>query len=46
MVNDMAKKEDLKKQILELTREYYQEVHGTSKRLICKLPLVVHSWRN
>lgn len=28
MVNDMAKKEDLKKQILELTREYYQEVHG------------------
>ena len=24
----MSKKEDLKKQILELTREYYREVHA------------------
>ena len=24
----MSKKEELKKQILELTREYYREVHG------------------
>ena len=24
----MAKKEELKKQILELTREYYREVHA------------------
>jgi Predicted pyridoxal phosphate-dependent enzyme apparently involved in regulation of cell wall biogenesis len=27
----MAKKEELKKQILELTREYYKEVHGQPK---------------
>lgn len=27
----MSKKEDLKKQILELTREYYREVHGVKK---------------
>lgn len=34
MVNDMAKKEDLKKQILELTREYYQEVHGKEQTFV------------
>lgn len=28
---DMARKEELKKQILELTREYYREVHGEKK---------------
>ena len=27
----MARKEDLKKQILDLTREYYREVHGQKK---------------
>ena len=27
----MSKKEDLKQQILQLTREYYNEVHKTSK---------------
>lgn len=27
----MSKREDLKKQILELTREYYKEVHGQKK---------------
>lgn len=27
----MSKKEDLKKQILEITREYYREVHGQKK---------------
>lgn len=32
--NDMAKKEDLKKQILELTREYYQEVHGKEQTFV------------
>ena len=30
----MAKKEELKAQILELTREYYREVHGQSKEFI------------
>ena len=28
---NMSKKEDLKQQILELTREYYREVHGQKK---------------
>lgn len=27
----MSKKEELKRQILQLTREYYNEVHKTSK---------------
>ena len=27
----MSKKEDLKQQILDLTREYYREVHGQKK---------------
>lgn len=30
-MNDMSKKEELKQQILELTREYYREVHGQKK---------------
>lgn len=30
----MAKKEELKKKILELTQEYYEEVHGQSKEFI------------
>lgn len=30
----MATKEDLKKQILELTREYYNEVHGVKQNFI------------
>ena len=30
-MNDMSKKEELKKQILDLTREYYREVHGQKK---------------
>ena len=29
----MSKKEELKRQILQLTREYYNEVHKTSKVL-------------
>ena len=29
--SDMARKEELKQQILELTREYYREVHGQKK---------------
>lgn len=29
--NDMSKKEELKQQILDLTREYYREVHGQEK---------------
>ena len=27
----MSKKETLKQQILDLTREYYKEVHGSSR---------------
>ena len=30
----MSKKDELKKQILELTREYYREVHGVEKEFI------------
>ena len=30
----MSKKEELKRQILQLTREYYNEVHKTSK-VVC-----------
>lgn len=30
----MSKKEELKKQILDLTREYYKEVHGTGHEFI------------
>ena len=30
-MNDMSKKEELKQQILDLTREYYREVHGQKK---------------
>ena len=30
----MGKKEELKKQILELTREYYNEVHGVKKEFV------------
>jgi CDP-6-deoxy-D-xylo-4-hexulose-3-dehydrase len=30
----MSKKEELKKQILKLTREYYQEVHVPKKEFI------------
>ena len=29
----MSKKEELKSQILKLTREYYKEVHGEKKEL-------------
>ena len=30
----MSKKDELKKQILELTREYYSEVHGVEKEFV------------
>ncbi len=30
----MAHKEELKKQILELTREYYNEVHGQPQEFV------------
>lgn len=30
----MSKKEDLKKQILDLTREYYREVHGLQQEFV------------
>lgn len=30
----MSKKDELKKQILELTREYYREVHGVEKEFV------------
>ena len=30
-MNDMSRKEELKQQILDLTREYYREVHGQKK---------------
>ena len=32
--NNMSRKEELKAQILELTREYYKEVHGQAKEFI------------
>lgn len=33
-MNDMSKKEELKQQILDLTREYYCEVHGQKKEFL------------
>ena len=30
----MSKKDELKKRILELTREYYNEVHGMEKEFV------------
>ena len=33
-IGNMAKKEDLKKKILELTREYYREVHGVEQSFV------------
>jgi CDP-6-deoxy-D-xylo-4-hexulose-3-dehydrase len=41
----MAKKEDLKKQILELTKEYYNEVHQTSKEFIPEKTFVHYGGR-
>ena len=34
----MSKKEELKKQILELTREYYREVHGQKQEFVPARP--------
>lgn len=41
----MAKKEDLKKKILELTKEYYDEVHQTSKEFIPEKTFVHYGGR-
>lgn len=41
----MSKKDELKKQILELTREYYREVHGIDKEFVPGLTRVNYGGR-